>query len=116
MQRIANLILRLSSPFDGEVVAAARALDRALRSAGRDWHDLVDVLTRPALEPPPSPASPPSLYEMARQLSDYPRLNPREQEFVPRVLSRLRAGLSLTNKQDACLRRTWAKYERFWTC
>ena len=35
---------------------------------------------------------------------------------VPSVLSRLRAGRNLTEKQEHCLRRTWAKYERFWTC
>jgi hypothetical protein len=114
VQRIANLILRLSSPFDGEVVAAARALDRALRSTGRDWHELVDVLTRPVLEPPP--ARPPALYEIAIWLSDCGRLNAWECEFIPSVLSRLRAGMNLTEKQEHCLRRTWAKYERFWTC
>jgi hypothetical protein len=45
-QRLKKLVLLLSSEQDGEVVGAARAIDRALRSAGADWHDLVSQLDR----------------------------------------------------------------------
>jgi hypothetical protein len=37
---VEKLIPRLASNFDGEVVATARAIDRALRANGRDWHDV----------------------------------------------------------------------------
>jgi hypothetical protein len=37
---VEKLIPRLASDFDGEVVATARAIDRALRANGRDWHDV----------------------------------------------------------------------------
>jgi hypothetical protein len=39
-ETIAKLIPRLGSTFDGEVVATSRAIERTLRSAGFDWHDL----------------------------------------------------------------------------
>jgi hypothetical protein len=39
-ERIARIILVLSSDRDGEVVAAARALERVLKSDGCDLHDL----------------------------------------------------------------------------
>jgi citrate synthase len=38
--RVGKLIRMLSSPNDGEVVAAARALMRTLESEGNDIHDL----------------------------------------------------------------------------
>lgn len=40
-EKIAKLIPMLSSPVDAEVVAAARAIERALKADGKDWHDLV---------------------------------------------------------------------------
>ncbi len=42
--RLCKLLLMLSSPHDGEVVAAARAIAAALNNAGHDWHDLVKGL------------------------------------------------------------------------
>jgi hypothetical protein len=42
--KLAKLILLLSSPTDGEVVAAARAIGRTLNSVGCDWHDLATLL------------------------------------------------------------------------
>ena len=42
---LGKLIPRLASDHDGEVVATARAIERVLKSAGRDWHDLAAVLT-----------------------------------------------------------------------
>ena len=41
---IRKLLPRLASPHDGEVVATARAIERTLRSAGRDWHDLAEAI------------------------------------------------------------------------
>jgi hypothetical protein len=45
---LAQLIARLGSPFDGEVIATVRAIDRTLRSNSLDWHDLTKALTAPA--------------------------------------------------------------------
>lgn len=38
MATLAQIVLLLSSSVDGECLAAARALDRALAGEGRDWH------------------------------------------------------------------------------
>ena len=46
--RLQKLLLMLSSPNSGEVVNAARAIERTLREAGADWHDLVNGLLLPA--------------------------------------------------------------------
>lgn len=46
--RLTKLVLMLSSDRDGEVVAAARAIGRALGAAGRDWHDFAGGLLDPA--------------------------------------------------------------------
>ncbi|SFK79182.1 hypothetical protein [Methylocapsa palsarum] len=50
--KITKLIPRLASDFDGEVVATARAIGRALKSAGLDWHDVANIsescLNKPA--------------------------------------------------------------------
>ena len=36
---LSKLIPRLASSHDGEVIATARAIERALHGAGADWHD-----------------------------------------------------------------------------
>jgi hypothetical protein len=48
--QIAKMLPRLASDFDGEVVATARALERILKSAGKDWHDLGAHITAPPIE------------------------------------------------------------------
>lgn len=45
LDRLKQFILLLGSPVDGEVLAAARALNRLLKDGGRDLHDLVDAIT-----------------------------------------------------------------------
>src|ERR1700730_4655430 len=42
--RLARILPRLGSDFDGEVVASARAIGRVLQSAGLDFHDLTASL------------------------------------------------------------------------
>jgi hypothetical protein len=49
--KLARLIPRLASPFDGEVVATVHAIERALKSKGLDFNDLATAVNRP--EPPP---------------------------------------------------------------
>jgi hypothetical protein len=46
---IADLIRRLSTNFDGEVVATVRAIDRKLKAAGQDWHDLARAVDQEGL-------------------------------------------------------------------
>jgi hypothetical protein len=45
---LGKLIPLLASDHDGEVVATARAIDRVLKSSGRDWHDLAATICLPA--------------------------------------------------------------------
>jgi hypothetical protein len=49
--RLRQLLLLLSSDQPGEVVAAAAAIKRTLKSEGHDFHDLVAGLTAPPLAP-----------------------------------------------------------------
>ncbi len=46
-ERLRKLLLMLSSDRDGEVVAAARSIGRALRANGSDWHELAGRLLVP---------------------------------------------------------------------
>jgi len=48
--KLANFVRLLASDKDGEVVGAARALDRVLKSIGADFHDLADRVERPGGE------------------------------------------------------------------
>lgn len=50
--RLRKCVLLLSSDQDGEVLAAARAIDRTLTSLGIDWHDLADAIAEPTLPGP----------------------------------------------------------------
>jgi hypothetical protein len=45
---LGKLIPLLASNHDGEVIATARAIDRVLKSSGRDWHDLAATICLPA--------------------------------------------------------------------
>jgi len=84
--RLRKLVLMLSSDHDGEVIGAARAIGRALKDAGADWHDLVKALTAPTVTeytPPP----PPYDFEDWRDLRAFCMahaylLLPRERAFV----------------------------------
>jgi hypothetical protein len=64
--KIAAINPRFASDHDGEVVACARAIERTLRGAGADWHDLVATFRNGAAvvvvgekAPPPRPAPQP---------------------------------------------------------
>jgi hypothetical protein len=46
-KRIADLVRRLSSPNDGEIIAAGRALQRTLEANGLDIHAVADPLEAP---------------------------------------------------------------------
>ena len=49
--RLGKLVVLLGSDRDGEVIGAARAIDRVLKSSGRDWHDLAATLSVPTSIP-----------------------------------------------------------------
>ena len=49
--KAAKLLPMLSADHDGEVIGAARAIDRVLKAAGLDWHTLAETVTRSAPSP-----------------------------------------------------------------
>jgi len=46
-RRVAMLIPRLSSDFDGEIVATVKAIGRTLATENQDWHSLADIIREP---------------------------------------------------------------------
>ena len=62
--KVTKLIKMLSSPNDGEVIAAARALQRTLASEGADIHDLAARVEGGGKL---SPAERTRIYEQARR-------------------------------------------------
>jgi len=87
--QISKLVLLLSSNHDGEVIAAARAIDRVLKASRLDWHDLAQALCLP------SPSIQPCADRDWRDLlafcaSRMNRLSRRECEFL-RIAEKLRA-------------------------
>jgi hypothetical protein len=100
--QIGKMIPRLASEYDGEVVATVRAIERTLKAAGRDWHDLAK-----ALDPPLAPSDWRSLARYcanrqrllsARELdfivgiSRLPRITEKQAKWLGDIASRLRAA------------------------
>jgi len=112
--KLAKLVLMLSSDRDGEVVAAARAIGRSLRAVGTDWHELARKLTVPAHSRRPPPHDADHGDANWRALRDFCLdrdflLRPREREFV--------VGLGnwrgqVTEKQFAWLLSIYARVRR----
>ena len=102
------LIPRLGSPFDHEVVATARAIDRTLRSNGLDWHDLTKSIIAPLLLPrPPHPTDSCDPEEMRAWLTAISRedwINEWTARFVGDLLRR-RSLDKLSERQLACIER-----------
>lgn len=103
---LARLIPRLGSPFDHEVTATARAIERSLKSQKLDWHDLADALTAPrSLRWQPSRAESNESAEMRAWLeavSREPWPNDWTQNFIAGVLRRPSLD-RLSKKQVACI-------------
>lgn len=104
---IARLIPRLASSFDGEVVATARAVERALQNAGLDWHDLAKAIAipqQPLLRSPWHDESNESAtiraWLEAISLESWP--NDWTQKFIASVLARQSLD-RLSKKQIACI-------------
>jgi hypothetical protein len=108
---IARLIPRLSSPFDAERLATIAAIERALRAANKDWHDIAAAVTAQSL---PAPWN----YEPRRTESDEAHrtrvwletisredwLNEWTIEFIASLLRR-RSLDNLSERQLACIDR-----------
>jgi hypothetical protein len=106
--RLRQLLLLLSSDQPGEVIAAAAAIKRTLRSGGCDFHDLVAGLTASPSLAPNSQASSDGDWRAMRDvcMKHQNRLSAREMEIVT-DLGRWRG--KLTPKQSDWLQ---AIYDR----
>ena len=115
--KIALMIPRLASDADGEIIATVRAIDRQLRAAGLDFHDLVSRLTSAPVPEPmqrtrPDPAEP-SLFDMASWLRFHAldRLTGNQRDFVVKACGILGSGRRLSEKQAAWLRNLYGQHE-----
>lgn len=107
---LARLIPRLASPFDAEVTATARAIERALKSQKLDWHDLAAAViaqqSKTSSSPPPHGVdeSPGAMKTRAwlEAVSRESWLNDWTREFVSDML--FRGSLDrISPKQATCL-------------
>jgi hypothetical protein len=81
--RIGQLVRLLGSDKDGEIVAAATAINRTLIAAGSDLHHLANVAERALQRPPPAPPRPWSAAEIIRFCAAHDGLlNDRESQFI----------------------------------
>jgi hypothetical protein len=105
---LAQLIPRLGSSFDGEIIATAKAIERTLRSNSLDWHDLTKALTaQPPLLWQPSRVESTECKEMRAWLEAISRESwPNEWTtgFAGDLLRRSSLD-GLTGKQAACVNR-----------
>ena len=125
--KLEKLIPLLASDKPGEVVACAAAIGRALRSAGRDWHDLTAALTHPAPHPTPPPPPPPPRADWGEALAwrdiplsqrlDWlarvvrnPKSSPWEQDFCRSIHEQLQTRRTLSEKQVGVLDRLARKF------
>jgi hypothetical protein len=102
--RLGQLILMLSSPHDGEKVAACGAIVRTLGSAGLDLHALAEIVTSAAAgeKPPIPPIDEPSPQDDAAWCLRVgaAMLTARERKFLEDIA---RARYTLSAKQQAWL-------------
>ncbi len=118
--KIARIIPRLASTFDHEIVSCAKAIDRTLRRADLDWHDLANCITESGIDRPrpnhrwhpaeDEPVAPlwgeldfNGRVEWLNALDGYHGLTEWEGEFVASIASR--QFQSLSHKQVLILNR-----------
>jgi hypothetical protein len=102
--RLVKSLKLLSSPIDGEALAAGRAAHRLAEAAG-GWERIVI---------PPSPESASHLYDWrqaCRTVLDSGRASVWEQNFCSGLLGRWR-GAVLTRKQEDTLRKIHSNCQR----
>jgi hypothetical protein len=101
--KLALLIPRLASEFDGEVIATVRAMRRLLNAGGHDLHDLARVVADGNYVAENHGGA---LTAQLKELLCSARLNDWEREFVASVLRQTeRHGFRLSDKQRAILNR-----------
>jgi hypothetical protein len=105
--KLGKLLLLLSSNRDGEVIAAARAIDKVLRGAGCDWHDLITTVLPPATQSGSYPRSERSAIEWC--FYHLHLLSSRDAHFIKGLKQQ---WTSLTDKQRAWLRDIVVRLER----
>jgi hypothetical protein len=139
--KVGKLLRLLTSDHDGEVVAAARKLNRALEQAGLDMHDLADGLAngeRSSGLPDEAEVrkiyqrgyldgrraeqeqqvwqldDEPSWHEIARecQAKAHKLRGDRERQFVENMVRRTVRGGRLTEPQEKWLRDIYARVRR----
>jgi hypothetical protein len=103
---IARLIPRLGSPFDGEIIATARAIERTLKSEKLDWHDLARAAAVGTLPEPVRRTSTESddatrMRAWLTAVSREPWPNDWTRKFIAAVLARQSLDY-LSKKQVAC--------------
>jgi hypothetical protein len=87
--RLAHLIRLLASDRDGEIVAAALALGRALRSVELDIHAIADLVLHGGKMPAVASMGPKPWQGAARRFLDHPHLlRHGEHEFLKNISRR----------------------------
>jgi hypothetical protein len=95
VERLHKLIPRLGTTYEAEAIATIRAIDRTLKGAGFDWHDLANAAAahfsariRQALQHL-EPDSASDWADLARWCSDHENgwLTSRERDFVSGMIS-----------------------------
>ena len=113
--RLRPLVLRLAGEQPGEVVAAAAAITRVLKSAGLSWHALADAIAPPAADPeasapPPRDDDPTAVAAMIDASLRRPeRLSRGEVAFLFAAATRVRTGGRLSADQERVLRRLYRR-------
>ena len=121
--KISKLVPRLASEHEGEVVATVRAIERTLKGAGHDWHDLAKALTASpvAEEAVRRPYEPADDYDDGRDPNDWRgmarwcrefdcgRLTPREHRFIWDLCSERYARRQATQPQRDWVRSIYVK-------
>ncbi|WP_262299709.1 hypothetical protein [Microvirga sesbaniae] len=116
--KLSRLIPMLATDHDGEVIAAVRAIDRTLKSAGMDFHNLVEALCyrQPSSIPVSAAAPEPhprSLLDIANWCRTHAagRLTSTERKFVCDMVERLSQGRQISQKQE-----NWLRNIYYWNC
>jgi hypothetical protein len=112
--KIALIVPRLGSPHDGEIIASARAIERTLKGAGLDWHDMAAALAETdqhvrneAVAPIWSELDLARRWGWIRLLIDQTRLTAWERSFAASIADRLviQPFGRLSMKQEVVLNR-----------
>jgi hypothetical protein len=107
--KLGKLIPLLASDKDGEVLAAARAIGRTLKSAKSDFHDLVAALTPAVSQETPSDVSDMSV--VVQPLNGHPGLTAWETNFIASIARQPARRRPLTEKQRTCIMRAWERLQ-----